>query len=360
MMLVSMRIALISHTSLYWTALYARFLRSRGHDVRVISFSREPLEGLEIDYVGRGTPGRWKAVAYLSRVRRVRSLLAEFRPDAVLATYVSSNGLVAALCKPEYLVISAHGSDVLAKPGGEWLHTRLMRFACRRAQIVHAVSRPIADELIRCGAPRERIRCFPIGVDTERFRPTSVQRLPGALPRVICTRSQSKVYGNDTLVEALGSLRDAGLEVQATLLGGGPLLDERREQVRALELDGSIELPGHVTIDDVWRALREADIYVSASWSDGASSALLEAMSCGLFPVVSAIPGNTPWIDDGVTGLLFAPGDVQGLSAAIRRAVLDDDLRSSAREPNRARVVADGNLLVNMEKMEKLLDGVRR
>src|SRR5262249_58559020 len=101
-----------------------------------------------VEYVGRGTPSRLKAVAYLARVPRVRSLLAAYKPDAVLATYVSSNGLVAALCRPERLVISAHGSDVLAKPVGESLHTRLMRFPCRRPQIVHSVSRPVPHELI--------------------------------------------------------------------------------------------------------------------------------------------------------------------------------------------------------------------
>jgi L-malate glycosyltransferase len=355
-----MRIALISHTTLYWTELYARFLSARGHEVRVISFSREPLEGIEVDYVGSGTPTRLKAVAYLSHVRRVRALLRSFAPDVVLATYVSSNGLVAALSRAEPLLISAHGSDVLAKPGGSWLHTRMMRFACRRASIVHAVSQPIADALIACGAPSDRMRCFPIGIDTEWFSPPAVTPALGQPARVVCTRNQAPVYGNETLVAALGSLRDEGLEVYTTMLGGGPLLAERRAQVKALELEPTVSLPGHVTLADVRNALHASDIYVSASWSDGASSSLLEAMACGLFPVVSAIPANTAWIEDGSTGLLFAPGDAPSLAAALRRAVLDEPLRASARERNRERVLAEGNLDVNMAKMEQLLLGLSR
>src|SRR4051794_26957520 len=107
------RIALISHTGLYWTRLYAEYLGRRGHEVRVISMSREPLEGVTVEYAGSGTPSRAKALAYLARVPRVRSLLRAFDPDVVLATYVSSNGLVAALAGGRPLVVSAHGSDVL-------------------------------------------------------------------------------------------------------------------------------------------------------------------------------------------------------------------------------------------------------
>lgn len=353
----AVKIALVSHTSLYWTELYARFFASHGHDVRVISLSHEPsLDGIAVDVVGHGTPTRLKVFAYLRRVPGVRRQLRRFGPDVVMATYVSSNGLIAALCGASPLLVSAHGSDVLTSPGGAWLHGRMMRFACRSADIVHAVSPAIADALVDSGAARKSIRCFPIGIDTEQFRP---QPEPGAdhgLPRLVCTRNQAPVYGNATIILALKELRDQdGIALRAVLLGGGPLLAERRAQVAELGLDDLVELPGRVPLDNVRRALQEADIYVSASSSDGASSSLLEAMACGLFPVVSDIPGNRDWIDDGSTGLLFAVGDAHGLAAALRRAVSDDALRATARERNRARVIADGNLATNMAVMEQLL-----
>jgi L-malate glycosyltransferase len=118
------------------------------------------------------------------------------------------------------------------------------------------------------------------------------------------------------------------------------LLEERRAHVGALELGRNVELRGHVPPAEVRRVLQESEIYVSASISDGASSSLLEAMACGLFPVVSAIPANQPWVEDGKTGFLFDPGDANGLADALRRAVLDADLRAAARHRNRARVVA--------------------
>lgn len=350
-----MRIALVAHTSLYWTELYARFLTSRGHEVRVLSFSREPLADIDVDFIGRGTPNRLKAFAYLSRVPRLRSRLRAFAPDVTLATYVSSNGLAAALSGASPLVISAHGSDVLTTPGGARLHTRMMRFTCRRANIVHAVSRTIADSLIERGAPSDRIRRFPIGIDTDRFSPAARPADAGQPPSVVSTRNQAPVYDNETLILALQMLREEGLDLRASLLGGGPLLERYRADVLRLGLDDLVALPGRVPPEEVRRALQAADIYVSASRSDGASSSLLEAMACGLFPVVSDIPGNRDWIDDGETGLLFPAGNVRALAAALGRAAADETLRASARSRNRARVVTDGNIATNMAKMEEVL-----
>src|SRR5262245_42079246 len=308
-----MRIALISHTSLYWTELYARQFDLRGHTVRVISFSRDALDSIEVDHVGGGTPTRLKG-AYLLRVPRVWSSLRSFAPDVVFAPYVSSNGLVAALCRPRSLVVSAHGSDVFGAPGGRELHERMIRFACGRATIVHAVSRPLADALVRYGVPFEKIECFPIGIDTDWFQPASDRQSERRSPRIVCTRHHEQVYRNDTLVEALGRLRDDGVEVRATFVGGGQLLEERRAQIHALDLDRTVELRGRVPAAEVKRALQESDIYVSASSRDGASSSLLEAMACGLFPVVSSIAANREWIEDGETGLLFEAGDAAELA----------------------------------------------
>jgi glycosyltransferase involved in cell wall biosynthesis len=351
-----MRIALISHTHFYWTGLYARYFLAQGHDVRVISFSQEPLEGVPVDYIGSGTPSRRKALHYFAGVPALRSRLRAFAPDVAFATYLSSNGLLTALCHSGPLVVSAHGSDVLAGPGARWASARMIRFTCRRADVVHAVSQHLVDALGRLRVPADPIHCFPIGVDADWYVPPAEGRRADLPPRVVCTRHQESVYANETIVEALALLRADALDVRATLLGGGALLEERRAQIRELGLEDVVDLPGHQPPELVRRALQTASVYVSASTSDGASSSLLEAMACGLFPVVSAIPANLAWIEDGATGLLFEPGDTRGLAEALRRAALDADLRASAALRNRALVLREGNLTRNLSRMEALLE----
>jgi L-malate glycosyltransferase len=356
-----MRVAIVSHTSVHWTAPYARALLDRGHAVRVVSISDEPLDGIEVDYVGGGTPKRLKLPAHLARVPKVRKLLRAFAPDVVLAPYLSSNGMIAALAWHGPLVVSARGGDVLRQagyvPGGMLLHRRMMRFVCGRAMKVHSVSPEIEGALVADGVPAGRIETFPLGVDTAWFAPTEPP--PAATPpHVVCTRRQEPVYDNETLVTALAQVRREGVAFRATLVGGGPQLDERRAQVESLGLEDTVAVVGELPRERLREVLREAHVYVSASTSDGTSSSLLEAMACGLFPVVTSIPANQDWVADGETGILFAAGDASSLAGALAQALADERLREGAREANRTRIVQDGNLEANMRRMEHLLTEV--
>ena len=60
-----------------------------------------------------------------------------------------------------------------------------------------------------------------------------------------------------------------------------------------------------------------ADLYVSPSHVDGASVSLMEALACGLPALVSDIPGNKEWVNEGVNGWLFPDGDVHVLARKI-------------------------------------------
>jgi glycosyltransferase involved in cell wall biosynthesis len=350
-----MRIALISHTALYWTELYARYLVTRGHEVRVVSFGREPLEGLDVVHVGRGTPARRKALSYLGRVPRTRRLLRRFKPDVVLASYLSSNGLVAALCRPRALVVSGHGTDVYGETEASHGRGLLLRFVCSRADAIHVVSSGLAEALAAHGVPRARIECFPIGVDVSAFAPASEGSSLRAVD-IVCTRRHEPVYDTAAVLAALALVRRRRPDLHAVLLGGGPLLEERRAQARASGLDDAVVLPGTVDSSKVRETLQRAKVYVSASHRDGASSSLLEAMAAGSFPVVSDIGANRDWIVDGTTGLLFRPGDPVHLARALLRALEDGRLRESARAANLARVERDGSLVTNMRRMEMLLE----
>ena len=75
-------------------------------------------------------------------------------------------------------------------------------------------------------------------------------------------------------------------------------------------------------------------IYVSTARSDTTSVSLLEAMACGLFPVVTDIPANREWIDDGHNGRLFPAGDAAALGQALVGAWSEAGLRRAARERN--------------------------
>ncbi len=102
-------------------------------------------------------------------------------------------------------------------------------------------------------------------------------------------------------------------------------------------------------------ALQSADVYVSASRSDSTSVSLLEAMACGAFPVVSDIPANREWIDDGVNGMLFPVGDADALARCLVAALGDPGRRTAAAAHNAALVAARASRVDCFGRIESAL-----
>jgi glycosyltransferase involved in cell wall biosynthesis len=98
--------------------------------------------------------------------------------------------------------------------------------------------------------------------------------------------------------------------------------------------------------------LGSASAYVSTSRSDSTSISLLEAMASGATPVVSDIPGNREWIEEGEGGRFFPVGDAPALAKALNLVLGDEAFRRSARAVNRSRVERDGDWAANVRRIE--------
>ena len=98
----------------------------------------------------------------------------------------------------------------------------------------------------------------------------------------------------------------------------------------------------HVTFtglrDDIPQILAASDIFVLPSYSEGLSNALMEAMASGCACIASDTGGNTFLIQNGVSGLLFPPGDRAALGAHIERLVKDPAKRRNLGAAARKRI----------------------
>jgi len=349
-----MRVALVVHSDSPWAPFYARHLRDRGHTVVVISFHPKSIPGIDVEYVGqRIADGTLPKTIYLRRVPVVRRILRRFRPDIVLATYVRSNGLVAALTKQSALVISTVGAD------HGWGVSRVLdrwfaRWVCGRAECLHAVSPELFESLVASGVEPSRITIIPVGIDARLFTPCATPRDPGP-PRILGTRKHYPVYDNETLVRALGLLHEEGFPFECRFAGKGPTLEAARRLARDLGLSGQVRFLGEVESTDVPALLRWADIYVSATLSDGAPSSLFEAMSCGVFPVVSDIRANRDWLVPDRTGILCRVGRPSDWARGIRSAWEDPERRKQAAPINRHLVETRCDMARGLVRMESLL-----
>jgi glycosyltransferase involved in cell wall biosynthesis len=154
-------------------------------------------------------------------------------------------------------------------------------------------------------------------------------------PFLLAVGRLHRLKGFDQLIEAFAQLQDTNLHL--IILGEGAERNNLEVLVKQLGLEKRVLLPGWVS--NPLSAYRSARCYVLSSRHESWSMVLVEAMASGC-PVVSFACdyGPNEIINHGISGLLVEPGDVDGLSQAIRLVLGDEDLRSRLREGGRRRV----------------------
>ncbi|MBN9429706.1 MAG: glycosyltransferase [Burkholderiales bacterium] len=127
------------------------------------------------------------------------------------------------------------------------------------------------------------------------------------------------------LVGALAAARRQHDDVRGLLVGDGPIRGDVERLAASSTEAGSIVFTGHR--EDARTLVQCLDLFVLASFSEGTSMALLEAMSAGVPVAVTAVGGNPEIVVDGATGWLLPSGDEHALAEAISQARTDAIVR---------------------------------
>ncbi len=234
-------------------------------------------------------------------------------------------------------VVSIQGGD------GHWVgvtccgtHREAMRAVLDHASALLIGSRSFAEEVRgNHGTPPERFTIVPGAVEAARFHPregySAGRWIDDAHPTLLYHGRVDRRKGALDLLDAFALLRKRRhpVAVRARLIysGIGPDSDAVRERAQGLGLDGTFTNLGYVNYADVPAVYRQADIFVSPTYSEGFSNTILEAMSAGL-PVVScAVVGVVDCLRDEVNGLLVPAGNVDALADALARMLDDEALR---------------------------------
>jgi glycosyltransferase involved in cell wall biosynthesis len=114
---------------------------------------------------------------------------------------------------------------------------------------------------------------------------------------------------------------------RATIAGDGEV-DTARRVAAEMGLADRVALPGWVGPDDVARLISTADILVLPSFAENLPVSVIEGMASGLAVVTTPVGAVEDIVTHEVSGLLVAPGDVDGLTDALTRVVTDSELRA--------------------------------
>jgi glycosyltransferase involved in cell wall biosynthesis len=135
------------------------------------------------------------------------------------------------------------------------------------------------------------------------------------------TRSWEPLYGVDVMAKAFVHAAQQRPELRLFMLGNGSMAAELRRIFMQGGVLERVRFVGQISQNDLPRYYRAADLYISASRSDGSSVSLMEALACGLPALVSDIPGNREWVTPGKEGWWFPDGDADALAQGILDAV---------------------------------------
>ena len=112
------------------------------------------------------------------------------------------------------------------------------------------------------------------------------------------------------------------------IAGNGPERENLEELVRQLGLEKHIFFLGYTT--NLQKYLQICDVEIACSYREGLPLNIMEAMLCGKAVVASHNRGHDELVENGKTGFLVSPDDVEGYAQAVCRVLEDPSVYAEA------------------------------
>jgi phosphatidylinositol alpha-1,6-mannosyltransferase len=265
-------------------------------------------------------------------------------PDVALFTHVALlplARLVRTLAPRACVAVLAHGTEVWGP-----LAPRIARVLPEVDAFV-SPSAYTAQKLTEVhGIPSARVTVLPHGLDPDwaagcdAFAQGQTPRGAGRVLLSVTRLSRADTAGKgvELVLQAMPAVLKFVPEARYIVAGGGGDLPRLKELVHRLGLENSVQFLGPCGQDALQRAYFAADAFVLPTQVEGFGVVFLEAMFNRL-PVVAVRASATPEVvQDGVTGLLAAPGDARALAAALSSLLADPERRQALGQSGWSRV----------------------
>ena len=302
------------------------------------------------------------------------------RPDVVHLHYPYPVGEVCQwlLRRGRSTVLSYH-ADIVRQAGILRLYKPLLRRVLRWVDAIVIGSPPMRGgaflgehqaklHLIPYGIPLERFRAEPSAADLVRLRsqfaayfatanavPAS-QDIESPSPRLLFVGRLRYYKGLDTLIQALPNI-----PARLVVVGIGPMAAEWRELAERTGVADRVAWLGETPDADLPALYHLADLFVlpASHPSEAFGLVQVEAMAAGVPCVCTELGTGTSYVNqDGVTGRVVPPRDPGAMATAINALLADPARRAAMGAAARARVAAEFDLNVMVERMVALYGAI--
>ena len=184
------------------------------------------------------------------------------------------------------------------------------------------------------GLEKNKLEIIPFGVDTNIFRPYNVLKDKNVF-QILSVGYLIERKGFEYLINSINEVLKVHTNVKLKIVGTGPLENQIKKQIKELKLEGTVEIIGNVSEEELLDLYNSSQIFVLPSIVDsqgnteGLGVVLLEAMACKVPVIASNIGGIPDIVHDKVNGTLVPEKDVLELTMAIDEMIENEEFRKS-------------------------------
>ena len=243
--------------------------------------------------------------------------------------------------------MTVHGPDEFYDVSNYYLSEKI-----RTSKFVVCISFFAQSQLMKLspGSEWSKFDVVRLGVDSSEFAPRGRKAAEGPV-QVLCVGRLVSAKGQRILIEAVDRLKRDGHRLELQLVGDGVDRSDLERLVVVRGLTDVVRFVGAVNQDEIRAYYQRADIFALASFAEGIPVVLMEAMAMEIPCVATRITGIPELIEDGVSGLLVSPSDVEGMAAAMLRLMESAELRESLGKAGRQRVQQNYELATSADRL---------
>ena len=301
----------------------------------------------------------------LARAHRFDIIHAHYAIPHAAAAYLARKILESTSASPlPRTVTTLHGTDVTIL-GSDSSYRETLTFCIEQSDGVTAVSRSLRDDTRRDMSVRGDIAVIHNFLDCEFYRrspnPALRARLcpAGAYDKLVFHVSNFRpVKQIEAVIDIFARIRHH-VRARLVLVGEGPESSRAAQRVRDLKLEHDVVMIGEA--QDVVSLLSIGDLFLLPSLQESFGLAALEAMACGVPVVASRVGGLPELVEDGITGSLHDPRDVEAMAASAIAILQDEEthrrMAAAARRVAEERFSADRIVPLYEAFYERVLAG---
>ncbi len=360
---MEMKVLFLSAANSVHTIRWVNALAGRGHEVHLVyNKGHNPKKDAIAENVILHELKYGGMKGYYFNALEVRKLKKLVKPDIVNVHYASGYGTLARKGKIGPILLSIWGSDVYEFPYESIIKNKILKKNIKYASMIASTSHCMAEQLRSLmESPEMDIKVTPFGVDVDLFNPDAFTKQDLGRIRIGTIKALKPKYGIKELILSIDLLMkdeeiedDLKSQIRVEIYGEGEQKSELMELVNKLRLDEIISFKGRIPNSEVPSKLSQMEIFCAFSQQESFGVAVVEAMAMSVPVVVTDVDGFKEVVENEKTGIIVQGNNIKEYKNAIKKLVLDAQLRKLYGVNGRNRVIELYDWEKNVGMMERL------